>query len=86
MEREAEYEAILLYLRRKIDDMEGALNAVKKVVGETEGVFRRPNYNMSAGGPETFEESGQIRPDPATNPEPLPVTTHGGLKVGRPRY
>lgn len=87
MEREAEYEAILLYLRRKIDDMEGALNAVKKVLGETEGVFRRHNHNMSAGAPDTFDDPHDPTDlTPASTPEPLVTTTPGGLKVGRARY
>jgi hypothetical protein len=44
---EAQTEAALLLIERKVKDMEGALNAVKKILGETYGIFHRPNPNMN---------------------------------------
>ena len=67
---EIEFEAALLYMKRKIEDMESALNATKKVVGETDSVYNRPNYNWA--------ETGDLQPKPTQD--------IGGLKFGKPNY
>jgi len=67
---EVEFEAALLYVKRKIEDMESALNATKKVVGETDAVYNRPNYNWA--------ETGDL--------QPKPTQEVGGLKFGKPNY
>ena len=50
--------------------MESALNATKKVVGETDAVYNRPNYNWA--------ETGDL--------QPKPTQEVGGLKFGKPNY
>lgn len=68
---EIEFEAALLYMKRKIEDMESALNATKKVVGETDSVYNRPNYNWA--------ETGDLQPT-------QPTQEIGGMKFGKPNY
>lgn len=75
LDKENQFEAAVMLVKRKIEDMEGALNAVKKVLADTDGVYRRPNYNMNDV---TFGEHGHA---------PMDVTTTStGFKIGKPRY
>lgn len=69
-----EWEATLLYVQRKLKDMESNGNAVKKVLHDTGDMYKRPNYNVL---------DNDSTPPPATSPT---TTTPGGLKLGKPRY
>lgn len=71
---EIELEAAVLFVRRKIEDMESALNATKKVVGDAESVYNRPNYNWSETGTQAEPELQQEPSSPA------------GLMFGKPKY
>jgi len=73
VEAEGVHKAILVYLKRKIEDMENALNAVKKVYGETDNVYRRANPALS---------TGSIDPDHVREQN----TATGQLKIGKPNY
>lgn len=78
-EKVIEWEASLVYVQRKLKDMEGALNAVKSAMRDTESVWKRPNYNTLGGGAPGREEVNELV-------DPSPTQTTGGLKIGRPRY
>lgn len=83
-DEEAQVEAVLLYIKRKIEDVEGALNAVKKILGESEGVFNRPNYNsFNTRFEEPREEPVQQVLTTDTRP---PTNNPGGFAIGRARY
>jgi hypothetical protein len=46
---ETQYEAGLMYFKRKIEDMENGINSIKKVIDATHSMYDRPNYNLSIG-------------------------------------
>ena len=74
VEAELEYAACVMYVRRKIEDMENALNSVKKILGETGDMHRRPNYNMY--------DVEAVTNNP-TQTDQLATT---GSRIGKPRY
>jgi hypothetical protein len=83
VERELRFEAALMYLRLKHDDMEGALNAVKKAVADNEKDFYRPNYNAV----NTNMDAPQDWPkDEWDLQEPQVPVTSTGLKIGKAKY
>lgn len=71
---EAHVSAALMLVQGKLKAMESALNAVKKILGDTQSVYHRSNPNMSTGG---FDK-------PAT-PDTTVNAPHG-LLIGKPRY
>jgi hypothetical protein len=69
-----QWDVIVAYLKRQADNMEGALNAVKKAIQDQEGVYRRANYNMSDISTESVQESVPVQ------------TTNSGFKIGKVQY
>jgi hypothetical protein len=80
VQKENEYEALVMYVRRKLEDMESALSVVKKIYGETSAMNIRPNYNQF----ETQFEAQYVKPDPDTSS--ISSTTPSGFKIGKPKY
>jgi hypothetical protein len=102
VEKELRFEAAVMYFRLKIKDMDAALNALKKVVSETDGMYNRPNYNAQNTNMDTDLEVALTKKTPeawpagewdlnepspvAPNAAPQPTTTTAGFKFGKPRY
>ena len=67
----AQLEAAVIYVEGKLRAMENNLNAVKKILGETNNVYHRANPNLSTSG---FDA-----------PQPT-IETQSGLKIGKGKY
>lgn len=48
--KEYEFEACMMYLKRRIEDVEEAIHSIKKALDETGESHRRANYNMNNTG------------------------------------
>lgn len=82
---EAETEAALIYVERKLRDMEGALNAVKRAAEIMNAIQYRANPNLSTGGvtsevEEALAESERLRREGNVR------QSQNGLRIGKAKY
>jgi len=78
---EAETEAALIYVERKLRDMEGALNAVKRAAEIMNAIQYRSNPNLSTSGmEEALEESDRLRRESNAR------QSQNGYRVGKATY
>lgn len=82
---EAETEAALIYVERKLRDMEGALNAVKRAAEIMNQIQYRANPNLSTGGMddalrESLEEGERLRKEANQR------QSQNGLRIGKATY
>lgn len=88
---EAQTEATLMLVERKLRDMEGALNAVKKAVDGQYGIFSRSNPTLQTGGIPSLDLEDQPIYSLGTS-GPVEHTTTGRpnngtpMKIGKPTY
>lgn len=98
LEREAHFDAAVMLLKLKIKDMDSAINALKKVIVDTEQVYNRPNFNtsntnMDAGQNEDkdwvkkeWDFNDPQDTSPLDTPKQQTTATPTGFKIGKPRY
>lgn len=79
---EAETESALIYIERKLRDMEGALNAVKRAADIN--IHFRPNPNLSTGGFEDEEFASQLE-ETRKQMHAVSIATNG-VKIGSVKY
>jgi hypothetical protein len=78
---EAQLDAARTYIQGKLRAMEGNLNAVKKILGDTSAVYNRGNPYYNTGG----LDSGDIVEQSPQDFRPQ-VTETSGIKIGKSRY
>jgi len=90
VEAEMETEAVLMYVERKLRDMEGALNALKSTLRLLEGSSRRANPNLTRApyDDDTVStwDAPSVVPELPDNTQKVTTPSGGTLVMGRARY
>lgn len=92
VEDEIKTQAVLIYVERKLRDMEGAFHAVKKIHETTMGVTTRANPNLAHEQvKEDLTEGERLAleepsPPPPSAPKPATTKVMGNVAFGKPKY
>ena len=78
--KEYEFDAYMMFLKRRIEDIEESIHSIKKVLDETGPAYHRANYNLNNTG--DLQDSNEAQSD---SPKATKVGP-SGLTAGKVKY